>query len=177
MTACGYGISERKKKLKPEFLGANPKETGIKVREAKAAGMEVNTLSWTRNFAFLCDSTIEVLQDPTQTESLLEYSNIMIECTFLEGEMAEEAKKRKHIVWTDVLPFVISKRESRTEGVDPTTWILFHFSLRYKDSDVRRFFVSGEAGLEFSQEAPSPGVKPDVVLWLDSGVESLWVSH
>jgi hypothetical protein len=58
----------------------------------------------------------------------------------------------------------------------PRTWLLFHFSLRYKDADIVTFFTTpAECGMTLSR-APPPGSKapPLIMLWLDSGVVQLW---
>ena len=71
-----------------------------------------------------------------------------------EDEAATEAINRGHASWTQLRDTV--------ECHPDTTFVLVHFSLRYKDREIREYF----------QTAGSDGRRPgNVVLWLDSGID------
>ena len=82
-----------------------------------------------KQFAYVCDTSIEVFQlNPT----LLDYPTIFIECTFLLADELENAIKTSHIHWEQLKPVV--------ENNPKTTFVLFHFSQRYRDSEIAAFF-------------------------------------
>ena len=82
--------------------------------------------------AFLLDTTTEVLEyDVKQSDLIYSCPIIMIECSYLERDMESEARTRKHVVWTELQPYIVhSITEAQLEGRNPNTWILIHFSLR-----------------------------------------------
>ena len=62
------------------------------------------------------------------------------------------------------------------------TWVLVHFSLRYKDQDILDFFYnSKKSGIillkeeEEEENSRRRRAPPDLVLWLDSGPHELWI--
>jgi len=88
-----------------------------------------------------------------QAEVIFSSPTIIVECTFLgaagmtEEQSESEAMKRGHVSWAQLRPTVLNHPE--------ITFILVHFSERYKDAQIRSYFAAGPA---------------NVVLWLDSGV-------
>jgi hypothetical protein len=160
--------------------------------------VEINETVDVPLMAYLCDTTVDVLaEEPQATEWIFKCPVVMIECTYLdssakeekaevndkkkqkqpkkeeeaqEGEEVEptvvpsvgkalgqeeiEARKRGHSSWIGLRPYIESHPE--------ICWILFHFSSRYSDEEIRQFF----------QTASSEGTRPpNVVAWLDSGVD------
>ena len=128
-----YGFSEVKDKLKPEYLGLEGRE----IAKLRKAGTQVTAPITYKRFAYVCDTTIMVFD---LNHTLIEYPVIMIECTFLEA--AEEAhasvtgsdsmEEKKHIYWPQLRPYA--------EKYPEKTFILFHFSKRYKGHEIRDFF-------------------------------------
>ena len=68
-------------------------------------------------------------------------------CSFLREEHRAQAVKTKHTIWADLEPVV-----RRWPG---TTFVITHFSMRYKDGEVRKFFA---------EMADPPG---NIVVWVD----------
>jgi len=62
----------------------------------------------------------------------LEYPIVIIECTFLYDDELPLASQKKHIHWLELKPYIVKNPS--------TLFILTHFSLRYKDSDINIFF-------------------------------------
>jgi ribonuclease Z len=122
-----YGFSEQKRKLKPEYLSLTGKEIG----KLRMEGCEVTEVLPFKRFAYVCDTTMTVFD---ANPSLLEYPVIFIECTFLYEDEYEMSKGKKHIHWKDLKPVTINNRN--------TKFVLFHFSQRYKDAEIREFFES-----------------------------------
>lgn len=121
----GYGFIELRKKLKEEYLNLPGKD----IKEHKESGVEVTTM---RNFPLLCylgDTTPRVFRN----RDLRKYPAIMIECTYLYPEHRSLAEENKHTHWEDLKPHI--------KSIDETTFILYHFSQRYKPSDIRHFFA------------------------------------
>ena len=70
------------------------------------------------------------------------------ECTFIETEDKEKALKKKHMHWEFLKPHV--------EENKGTTFVLIHFSLRYKDEFIQKFFSQQKL--------------PNVIVWLEDKV-------
>lgn len=56
----------------------------------------------------------------------------MIECTFLEESEKERAFETKHMHWDDLSEYIKENQE--------ITFILYHFSSRYKREYINDFF-------------------------------------
>eukprot|EP01121_Diplochlamys_sp_Union-15-3_P015123 TRINITY_DN4938_c0_g1_i1.p1 TRINITY_DN4938_c0_g1~~TRINITY_DN4938_c0_g1_i1.p1 ORF type:complete len:317 (+),score=48.22 TRINITY_DN4938_c0_g1_i1:74-952(+) len=123
--SVGYGFKELRQKLKQEFQGKSGKE----IKELKAKGVDISETIAIPKFVFLGDTTIQVFEDHPE---LLEYPVIIVECTFLEEKDIEHAHDSYHIHWKDLEPY-IQKHAN-------ITFVLIHFSLRYKDSWINQFF-------------------------------------
>ena len=70
--------------------------------------------------AFLCDTTPKVFQLHPE---LLDFSVIIVECTFVGDETYELAHTSKHTHWNDLKPIVEQNHD--------VLFILTHFSMRY----------------------------------------------
>jgi len=120
----GYGIYQKVKKLKDEFKGLSKKE----ILQIKKSNIELTYDDKNRLLCYLCDTTIDVLRDPT----IFTYSTIMIECTFLGENTLERAKERKHINWLQLEPFV--------KDYPDIDFILFHWSNMYSTQEIKKYF-------------------------------------
>jgi ribonuclease Z len=120
-----YGFSEIKQKLKKEYIGLEGKEIGA----LKKQGIEITHEVKEKKLAYVCDTSIKVL---SWHPEILEYKVVFIECTFFMPDELDNARKTKHIHWDHLKPYVI--------GYPDTTFMLFHFSQRYKDQDISDFF-------------------------------------
>mmetsp|Transcript_6461 Transcript_6461/g.9908 ORF Transcript_6461/g.9908 Transcript_6461/m.9908 type:complete len:359 (+) Transcript_6461:364-1440(+) len=175
-TSVGYLLSipaSTKKKIRPELVGSNQKETTENVKSAKARCEKINDdveLPEEAKLAFVLDTSIEALltdYSPT-ADRILHCPVIMIECSYLEDNKEKEAQKRGHIWWGGLLPFIKLAGSGKT-------WVLVHFSLRYSDQDIIDFFDDPEQCRMRFQGIHDPSRPPDVVLWLDSGPKELWI--
>jgi ribonuclease Z len=142
----GYIIAEQRHKLKDEFKGLNQQDL-IKL---KNEGLEIMEQIEIPLLAYLCDTNANIFRE----EGIFQCSVIMIECTFLEDSMKFEANERGHLVWSD--------RREHVEAHPNILFILFHFSQRYKDEDIQKFFKTASS----NQTRP-----PNVLLWLYSGID------
>jgi len=124
-TVC-YGISSISKILKKEYeyLKGNNKELGLLVKSGNIITEEITE----PKIIFIWDTTIEIFTE----KRILNYPIIMIECTFLYADDLEQSKKKKHIHWLDLRPFVINNPD--------ILFVLVHFSLRYKIQEIIDFF-------------------------------------
>ncbi|KAI5460139.1 beta-lactamase-like protein [Mariannaea sp. PMI_226] len=144
----GYVFSITSNRLKPEYSSL----TGPEIKALRQSGTEITKAHSTPVFAFLGDTTAATLA--AEPEWLREGIPVVItECSFLGDEHREQADKTKHTIWSD-LEKVIRKWPR-------TTFVLTHFSLRYKDEDIRRFF----------SELDSPPA--NIVVWVDGEVSSV----
>jgi ribonuclease Z len=121
-----YGFSEVRTKLKPEFIGY-PESEIIKL---KSMGEEITYSIEIPQFCFIGDTDERIFKN---TIILEKFPTIIIECTFLYPEHENLAKKDKHMHW--------NKLENYIKTHPETTVILIHFSARYTDTDIRKFFL------------------------------------
>ena len=120
----GYGLTEIKKKLKKEYLGLK----GQEIKELKESGVEINEYIHKSFFLYLGDTAKNVLLD----EKITKYTTIMIECTFIADEDEDRAELVKHMHWKHMNDFV--------QAHPNTTFILYHFSGKYKREYIKEFF-------------------------------------
>lgn len=122
--SIGFGLSEKRLKLKPEYTGLSGKELG----QLKKSGTDINYEVEFPFFVYLGDTSEKVLE----FEGLLKYRTIMIECTFLLDEELEQAAITKHMHWKYLYPFIVDHPDN--------FFILYHFSQRYKPEEIKAFF-------------------------------------
>lgn len=120
----GYGLIEKRIKLKEEYAGLPGKELGA----LKKQGVEINYESECAIFCYLGDTSCKVLEEP----SLEKYKTIMIECTFILEEDLQQAEDTQHMHLNQLQPYVLSHPEN--------TFVLYHFSQRYKAAEILAFF-------------------------------------
>ncbi len=118
----GYGIIEKRMKLKKEYIGQD-------IQSLKKQNIDVSVETHNYILCYLGDTTINVFESNPKLE---EYSIILVECTYLEEDYIQKAKDNSHICWFELKPW-INKYQN-------TKFILIHFSLRYKDSEIKKFF-------------------------------------
>jgi ribonuclease Z len=120
-----YGFSLKKNKLKDEFLGM----TNLEIRNLKMSKVEITNEITEKKFAYICDTKIDILETHP---AILNFPIIIIECTFLYDDDLEVSKEKKHIHWQELKPYIL--------GNPDKLFILIHFSQRYKDEDILKFF-------------------------------------
>ena len=119
----GYGICQTRKKINPIYTGLNGKE----LQKLKHSGIDINYYVTYNVVAYVLDTTIECFD--TNPE-LLNYRNVIIECTFFLDE--SEDVTEKHIHWRDLKKIVIDNPKVH--------FILVHFSMRYTLDNIVSFF-------------------------------------
>lgn len=124
LPCIGYGITQIKNKLKKEYIGL----TGNEIKELKKNGHELTEKIYEPEFYFSGDTTHELFINP----KILTYPNIIIECSFVCEEDLGHAEEKKHMNWLNLKDYV--KNNSNT------TWILTHFSQKYKKEFITNFF-------------------------------------
>lgn len=138
----GYVFSSVTHKLKPELTSL----PGHSIKSLRESGAEVTSPNWTPFLAFLGDTTAKTLLDePDWLKGGIPV--VITECSFLYPEHAAQAAKTKHTIWGEL--------EGVVRKWPRTTFVLMHFSLRYSDEEVRRFFKEME---------DPPG---NIVVWVD----------
>ena len=189
-SSIGYLIStpsKMVKKLRPDLVGPDKKATAINVKKAREMGQEINISveePEKAHFAFVLDTTIDSLDKnkSSTAELILNCPAVMIECTYLEKEMKDEAQKRGHISWCELAPYIAKSGKRRRDGGLAQTWYLVHFSLRYTDEQIIDFFGDeSRCTMRLQNTFPKAGIEantaspPDIVLWLDNGPVELWI--
>jgi ribonuclease Z len=122
----GYGFFERRLKLKEEHRS----KSGPEIAALRKAGVDISDAVDERLFAFCGDTTAEVFQ---VSPELLLYPIVIVECSFIVPEDAEQASATKHMHWSELEPVV---RQNPN-----TKFVLIHFSHRYSLEFVHDFFA------------------------------------
>ncbi|CAH6419222.1 Hypothetical protein HVR_LOCUS420 [uncultured virus] len=125
LPTISYGFSEIKPKLKDEYKGISGKDLGI----LRKAGAVITEDVEYKKLAYVCDTSISVL---TNHPEIFDYKVVMIECTFILPDELSNAIATQHIHWSQLKPYVQSHPE--------INFILFHFSMRYRDAEINAFF-------------------------------------
>lgn len=121
VAAQGYVISQRKKKLKAQWLGKSHTE----IREARMAGVEITDSVESIEVAFTGDSRIEILdKNPEMYKARL----LMMEVTFIDEKIpVARARSQGHIHLDEVI--------ERADRFENEAILFTHLSARY---DARR---------------------------------------
>ena len=123
----GYGISESREKLLDELKGKPQTD----IVALKKTGVAITKTIEVPLVCYLGDTTHEVFEIKSNGK-IFNYPNIIVECSFLEKDELIEAQKCKHMHWDNLKPII--------ERHPDCHFILIHFSLRYMDSDIEKFF-------------------------------------
>jgi len=123
--SIGYTFSEIRKKLKDEFKDLPGKEIGKLAKEGK----DIYTYLRTPLFAFLGDTTTKVFET---SKELFDYPVVIVECTLFEDEHYSASQFGGHTHWKDLSTYVTSHPK--------TIFVLIHFSMRYRKSEIIEFF-------------------------------------
>jgi len=125
----GYAFYEKRNKLKSDYSHL----TGKQIQELKKQGVAITEQVTVPLFAFLGDTTPDVFAAGSNSAKVLldKMPVIICECTFLEGEQSNE---KGHTHWNGL--------KSIIEQHPHITFVLIHFSLKYKQDEIKTFFVN-----------------------------------
>ncbi|KAK3996035.1 beta-lactamase-like protein [Cladorrhinum sp. PSN332] len=140
----GYLFGVVTKRLKEEYRGLK----GGEIKQLRdQGGVEITESVRSEVFAFLGDGTVKTLEEGLGGALERGVRVVITECSFLREEHRGQAEKTKHTIWGD-----LEKVVRKWPG---TIFVLMHFSLRYSNREVARFF--GEM-----EDRPA-----NVVVWAD----------
>ncbi|KAM7192811.1 Beta-lactamase-like protein [Rhypophila sp. PSN 637] len=142
----GYVFRTTTSKLKPEYSSL----PGPELKRLRESGTEITRPGTTPIFAFLGDTTASTLASaPDWLAGGIPV--VITECSFLRGEHRAQAVKTKHTLWSDLEPVI--RRWPKT------TFVIMHFSMRYSEDEIRRFFAD-------MKDPPK-----NIVVWIDGHEE------
>mmetsp|Transcript_8268 Transcript_8268/g.12331 ORF Transcript_8268/g.12331 Transcript_8268/m.12331 type:complete len:298 (-) Transcript_8268:73-966(-) len=121
-----FGFEEFMKSLKEEYKSLSGKELGALRKE----GHQIENFTWIPRYIYVGDTTEQVFE---MNPSIFKYEVIITECTFLYDDDLNQASVTKHCHWRTLQPYILAHPEC--------TFILYHFSTRYKESDIIVFFA------------------------------------
>lgn len=143
----GYGFSQRKSRLKAEYVeqkeafeqAGDKAAFGKLMAQLRKEGVEVQEQVEEPLVLFMGDTHASVFSHQPE---LLRYPVIFTECTFLHETEEERANAKGHTLWKQLLPTIAAHPEN--------TFVLTHFSLRHSDREVLAFFeaLAGEMPLD-----------------------------
>ena len=126
----GYKLSRVLQKLRPEYAGLSGRE----IAQLRKDGVDVMSQVDTPVLAFLGDTSVEGVFGVEATRGLLaDVPLIIVECSFLSDDHREQAHNKKHVLWSELKPYVIAQPQ--------TLFVLMHFSHRWSAPEVRKFFA------------------------------------
>ena len=125
--AVGYGIYEKRKKIKPEYEKLPGKEIG----QLRKKGIDINYIKNEPIIAYLGDTTEKVFQD-INNNNLFNFPYIITECTYIYSDHIDEAKRGGNTNWYNLMPII--------QAHSDVIFILIHFSPRYSIVELYKFF-------------------------------------
>jgi ribonuclease Z len=118
----GYGIWERRQKLKPEFRGLS----GAVIRDRKAAGEAITDNVDVPLLVFTGDTRPELLE---REEVVRKAQVLIMECTFIDDRVSvENARESGHVHLYELA--------ERAELFENEAILLTHFSARFKAEEI-----------------------------------------
>lgn len=134
----GYGVSELRDRLLPEFEGLPGHELG----RLRARGERISAPQRVPMFAFLGDTTPLVFE---RHPEILAHPVVITECSFLdEPELIKQADKTKHTHLSQLMPII--------EGSPQVHFVLTHLSYRYKAAEIGALLA--------------PHQRPNILWWI-----------
>lgn len=126
VASISFGIYEMRKRCKPEYQNL----VGSQYAQLKKDGIDFTEMY---KYSILCYMSDTCISPFLMSDSIIyQYPTIIIECTFLDKDDLSKAKKKKHIHWDQLEPYVRSHPTNK--------FILTHFSKKYTWSEVDKFF-------------------------------------
>lgn len=120
----GYGLSELRDKLKNEYNGLSSQE----IVTLKKKGVIISQQIEIPLVCYLGDTTCDIFDNV----KVFNYPTIIVECSFFGDDDVKEAQKRQHMHWHDLQSIIVKYPNNY--------FILIHFSLRYTDTKINKFF-------------------------------------
>jgi len=113
-----FGFIEKRKKLKEEYIGLDSKQ----IVDLKIKKIEITYDIEVKKMVFCGDTTSEIFKI---NPDILNFENIIIECTFFADEDLNSAIERKHMHWKKLSNII---RENSS-----VNFYLIHISAKYKN--------------------------------------------
>lgn len=115
----GFVVSKSKRKLRQEFAGLPQTE----LNALRAGGAVLDAEVHDSMLAYICDCTSESAVKAIESMRGDMPRAIIVECTYIDDRHADEAARRKHVLWSRLRPVV--------EMNGNVQFVLVHFSKRY----------------------------------------------
>jgi ribonuclease Z len=127
VAAISFGLYEVRRRCKVEYQGLN---------RSQYIELKANNIDFTEEYrcnviCYMSDTNHLALVDP-KADLIFQYPLIVIECTFLNPEDLTKAKKKNHIHWEQLKPYILSRPKIK--------FILIHFSKKYTWIAIKNFF-------------------------------------
>jgi ribonuclease Z len=121
----GFGFFEKRNKLKQEYRDLKSSE----IAAIRKTGIDVSETIQKPLFCYLGDTTIIIFE---RYRELFDFPVIICECTFIDDKEKVLEGDNKHIVWSQLKPYILKYPE--------ITFVLIHFSQSYKNYEIIDFF-------------------------------------
>jgi ribonuclease Z len=126
--SLGYRVTERRPRLKPRFVGADP----TTLRRAREAGEVLTVDVETPRIAFIGDCDVETVR--AAAPHLWDAPVVVLEATYLRREHLPQADRWGHTHLAELAPELDAHLGRQ---VADQVLVLKHFSLRYGSSEIR----------------------------------------
>ena len=115
----GYVVAMERRKIRLEFAGLPQEE----LDQLRKDGVELNRSVLVPQLAYLCDCTSDSAVTAIRSLENDMPLAIIVECTYINDRDADEASRRKHVLWSKLRPVVLAHPNVQ--------FCLVHFSKRY----------------------------------------------
>jgi len=115
-----YGFIQKSKKLKEEYIDKSSQE----IVELKKNGVDITYIIEYKKLVFCGDTSIAIFEN---NPSILDFDNVVIECTFFDESDLILAVERKHMHWLQLKPII---RDNPN-----INFYLIHISAKYTDKN------------------------------------------
>lgn len=128
VVSISFGIYEMRKRCKLEYRNLDSSKYSL----LKKDGIEFTEIYKYPILCYMSDTSIVPFTKPELFQQIIQYPTIIIECTFLDKEDLQQAKKKKHIHWQHLEQYIVKHTNCH--------FILTHFSKKYTWPEVKKFF-------------------------------------
>jgi ribonuclease BN (tRNA processing enzyme) len=129
----GYVVAEMRRRLLPHFKGWSQAELDA----ARRDGVVLDAPVPVPLLAYLCDCSSESAAEAIRGMRDALPRAVVVECTYIDDADADEARRRRHVLWSQLRPVV--------EEFPAVQFVLIHFSKRYtgkRRAELTRFAAS-----------------------------------
>lgn len=146
VASISFGIYEMRKRCKEQYRNLDRSAYA----QLKADGIDFIEFYRYPIICYMSDTNYLPFKGP-KADLIFNYQTIVIECSFIEKDDLKHAKKKNHMHWDHLFPFITEHPNIK--------FILTHFSKKYTWPEIKFFFD------KINRKTPLS----NVIIWLHTG--------